>query len=170
MTTVSGYKVARCDATVYVRAIGLANMKNTPMLDAFLREQLDQGASTACIDLSACNGMDSTFMGTLVAFHHRFTDAGGKLVVCNPTEGNRKLLEMLGVSAVLPVVSSGIVEALEFYLLESTGHVAPVLRARMMKEAHEHLVSLSESNRAKFSAFLGALEADLKRLDEAVDD
>lgn len=159
-----GYLVARVDTTIFIRAIGLANMKNTPLLDAFMSSELEQGAVTACLDLSACRGMDSTFMGTLVGYHHRFQLAGGNLVVVNPSPGNKRLLDMLGVSAVLPVVQGQPLD-LHFVNLESRQAVTPLQRAQMMKSAHQHLIKLSPDNRSKFGPFLEALDKDLKRLE-----
>jgi len=158
-----GYQVARCDDTVYVRARGMANMKNAAVLDTFLREEAATGVNTVCIDLDACTGMDSTFMGTLVGYHHRLGDRGGRLVIVNAAPEHRRLLDMLGVSTVLPVVSEPERPDLSFFDLAATRGISPMERAAMMKEAHEHLVRLSEANRAKFASFLQALEKDLQR-------
>lgn len=160
-----GYEVARVDETVYIRVTGLANMKNTPILDAFLASEMAEGVSVACVDLSACRGMDSTFMGTIVGYHQRFQMGGGRLVVVNPSPGNKRLLDMLGVSSVVPVVSGHKV-TLDFVGLDAAKAVTPLQRAQMMKAAHEHLIELSEDNRGKFGPFLEALEKDLKRLEE----
>ena len=104
MSPLASYLVARTGTTVYVRAVGLANMKNAPMLDAFLQEEIRLQATTACVDLSACTGMDSTFMGVMVGCSQQLVKCSGRLVIVNPTEHNFRLLEMLGVSAVLPVI------------------------------------------------------------------
>jgi len=161
-----GYLVARCDETLYVRVRGLANMQNTPVLDAFLRIENSNGANVACIDLEECGGMDSTFMGTLVGYHHRLSNSGGRLVVVNPGPANQRLLDMLGVSAVLPVLRQQRRPKVDFIRLSSRAAITPAQRAKMMKRAHEHLVDLSEANRGKFSSFLQALDSDLKRIEE----
>ncbi|MDA3963095.1 MAG: STAS domain-containing protein [Planctomycetota bacterium] len=159
-----GYEVARCDQTVYVRVHGLANMKNTPVLDEFLNRESEPGPLVACIDLGSCRGMDSTFMGTLVGHHHRLGKDGGKVVVVNPSPGNRRLLDMLGVSTVLPVIDGLAEVAAQFVTLEAGKAVTPVARAELMKTAHEHLIKLNDDNRSKFGPFLEALEKDLSRL------
>lgn len=160
----SAYEVARGDGAVYVRVHGLANMKNAPVLDEFLRTELAGKQQTVCVELSDCSGMDSTFMGLLVGFHLRLAEQDGQLVVVNPTAGNRRLLDMLGVSEVLPVVTGQEPPSATFVTLATSGPHGPLHRAEMMREAHSNLVSLSEANRAKFSPFLLALEADLERL------
>jgi len=161
----ASYLVARAGSTVYVRAVGLANMKNAPMLDAFLQEEIRLQATTACVDLSACTGMDSTFMGVMVGCSQQLAKSSGRLVIVNPTEHNRRLLEMLGVSAVLPVVARcSLDEGVEFVNLPAAAAVTPLQRAELVKRAHQNLVALTESNYAKFTPFLDALEADLARL------
>ena len=49
----SGYLVASVNGSAYVQAFGLANMTNTPMLDAFLNAELELGLTTVCIDFSS---------------------------------------------------------------------------------------------------------------------
>lgn len=161
--TESGYLVSRSGVAVYVRATGLANMANTPVLEAFLNEELTLGVQVVCVDLSECIGMDSTFMGTLVAFHHRLQIQDGRFMVVNPSSGNRRLLDMLGVSTVLPVLGDHSVPDLAFIRLQNGGAMSPIERAHLMKRAHEALMDLSDANRDKFTPFLAALEADLQR-------
>lgn len=159
----SSYFVARLGSTVFVRSIGLANMKNAPMLDSFLREAVGQGALQVCVDLSACSGMDSTFMGLLVGFSQELVRAQGHLVVVNPTTQNLRLLDMLGVSAVLPVIAQVEPADLEFVVIPANPTVSPAQRMDIVRRAHQNLVGLNAANEAKFSAFLTALEGDLAK-------
>lgn len=159
----TSYLVARLGTTVFVRSVGLANMKNAPMLDAFLRESVGQGAVHVCVDLSACSGMDSTFMGLLVGFSQELTGVKGRLVVVNPTSQNLKLLDMLGVSAVLPVIAQLQPADLEFVVIPSNPAISPGQRMEIVRRAHQNLIGLNDTNAAKFSAFLAALEGDLAK-------
>ena len=159
----SSYFVARLERTVFVRSIGLANMKNAPMLDSFLREAIGQGALRVCVDLSACSGMDSTFMGLLVGFSQELVKAQGQLVVVNPTTQNLRLLDMLGVSDVLPVVAQVDPAELEFVVIPANPTVSPAERMDIVRRAHQHLIGLNTANEAKFAAFLTALEGDLAK-------
>jgi anti-sigma B factor antagonist len=164
MSIPMSYLVARLGDTVYVRSVGLANMKNAPMLDVFLRTEIEQGARTACIDLSSCNGMDSTFMGLLVGYAKTFEGENGKLVIVNPSPGNMRLLKMLGVTVVVPVLENQQMSELEFVSLSSDPDMSPLQRMEIVQHAHQNLIRLNASNHAKFSAFLTALEADLAKL------
>lgn len=159
----SSYQVARLGSTVFVRSVGLANMKNAPMLDAFLREVLGQGVLLVCVDLSCCSGMDSTFMGLLVGFSQDLEQVKGQLVVVNPTEQNLRLLDMLGVSEILPVVARSTPTELKFVIIPASPMVSPLQRLEIIKRAHQHLVELNQTNEAKFSAFLEMLEEDLEK-------
>jgi len=163
------YQVARLGDTVFVRSIGLANMKNAPMLDAFLQSEIAQGTTRACIDLSACTGMDSTFMGTLVGYSQLLGSQGGALVVVNPSDSNLKLLHMLGVSTVLPVVEKTAAVELVFVDLHGDPQLSLVERMELVRRAHQSLVALNPQNQAKFSAFLQALDSDLAKQRPASD-
>ena len=159
----SSYFVARLGPTVYVRSIGLANMKNAPMLDSFLREALSQGTVRVCVDLSACSGMDSTFMGLLVGFSQELVRAQGQLVVVNPTVQNLRLLDMLGVSEVLPVIAQVEPAELEFVVIPANPTHSPAQGLEIIRRARQHLIGLNAANEVKFSAFLAALEGDLAK-------
>lgn len=170
MTTANGFHVARDGASLYVRAVGLANMKNAPMLDAFFHAEIvDQG--TVCVDLSGCSGMDSTFMGLLVGTSATLKTKAGRLVVVNPSEICVKLLDMLGISEVLPVVGACTAPQLEFIELGAGGVAIGMLqRMEMIRRAHQALIGVNEANHAKFTAFMTALEADLAKFRPAADE
>ncbi len=161
----SQLQVARDDARLYVRVIGLASMKNAPMLDGFLHDETGGIFDTVCIDLSACTGMDSTFMGLLVGASGALRAADGRLIVVNPSEICAKLLDMLGVSAVVPVVPAAQAPELEFVDLGSPGvPIGTMQRMELIRRAHQALMGINDGNKAKFSAFIAALDADLDRL------
>lgn len=160
----ASFHVARSGTTVFVRSSGLANMKNAPMLEFFLTTAIEQGATTACIDLNACTGMDSTFMGLLVGTHKSLADQGGKLVVVNPSAANLRLLVMLGVTMVVPVIENQPAPDAEFVIMASEPQMGPVQRMELVQRAHQNLVKLSEANLGKFAAFLTALDKDLAKL------
>jgi anti-sigma B factor antagonist len=160
------FLVARHGHVVYVRAVGLSNMKNAPVLDAFLGAECTTDVHTVCVDLSACTGMDSTFMGLLAGSAARLRPHGGKLVVVNPTESNLKLLRLLGLADVLPVLEGCELPALQFVSLGGSASLSHRERMRLVQRAHQHLMALNDTNKAKFAAFLASLEADLAKLDK----
>jgi anti-sigma B factor antagonist len=159
------FAVARSGTTVYVRASGLANMKNAPTLHGFLEAELSQGMRQACIDLGGCLGMDSTFMGMMVEYAKRLEDQNGRLVIVNPGERNLALLAMLGVDEVIRVIEQCSEPAADFTDITCEPSMSTRQRMQLIRSAHENLVRLSESNQSKFAAFLQALNKDLSVFD-----
>jgi anti-anti-sigma factor len=151
---------------VVIRAVGLANMKNAPVLDIYLGDVVQQDVTMVCIDLSACAGMDSTFMGLLVGRSQQMTAKGGRLVVVNPTVNGQRLLAMLGLDQVIPVLECVQQADLRFVTLETTEFIPPRGRLELIKRAHEDLANLNDANQGKFAAFLQALQRDLAKLDD----
>jgi anti-sigma B factor antagonist len=163
----ASFLVARCGDHLYVKSLGLANMKGAPTLDAFLAEERTAGgAMTAYLDLSECTGMDSTFMGVLVGNAGALQQVGGRLVVVNPSPGNLRLLNMLGITSVVSVVPKCTVPQVEFVALSAVASTGVRDRMQLVHRAHLSLMALSPDNQSKFSAFVVALEGDLARMDQ----
>jgi anti-anti-sigma factor len=157
------YRIARSATMVYVRVEGLANMKSAPLLHSFLAQVRGEGTRSAYIDLSACAGMDSTFMGLLVGNSQAFSDAGGRLAVVKPNELCLRLLKQLGVDEVVTVVAEADVPTAEYHDINADQAVDQKTRTDLVRQAHQNLASLNDENKAKFSAFLAALDADLAK-------
>ena len=165
MTVSARFDAARQGDAVYVRSTGLANMKNAPTLDAFLVAELEQGARRAYIEIAGCTGMDSTFMGLIVGFAKQFEDEKGLLAIVNPGANNLRLLKMLGVTEVVTVLENQrLPPDIDFVQISSDPDLTPAQRAELIARAHQNLMRISEANKAKFTAFLAAIEQDLARL------
>lgn len=157
------YRIARSASMVFVRVEGLANMKSAPVLHAFLSKARDEGTRSAYIDLSACQGMDSTFMGLLVGQAQAFEEARGRLVVVKPNELCLRLLKQLGVDEVVTVVAEVEVPSAEYVDIAGDHAVDASARTELVRQAHLSLAALNDENRAKFGAFLKALDDDLAK-------
>ena len=159
----SSYFVARLERTVFVRSIGLANMKNAPMLDSFLREAIGQGALQVCVDLSACSGMDSTFMGTLTCIHSRLDHSGGSLHVIHAAGRNSELLRGLGLDAIFTVDDNE-----EHLASAAAPECAQVPKSECGKsertaiclESHEALAAADGRNAVKFRDVIELMRAE----------
>ena len=161
----SGFRVARDRNNLYVQASGLANMKNAPILDALFQLEVHSDLQMICVDLAQCTGMDSTFMGLLVGTSAVMKAEARRLVVVNPSELCSKLLDMLGVSEVLPVLPRCQSPEITFVDLgEGCVAVGAMQRMEVIRRAHHALAGMNEANHAKFAAFITALEADLAKL------
>lgn len=159
----SRYRIARSATTVFVQPEGMANLRTAPLLHAFLSRARDDGARSVYVDLSVCTGMDSTFMGLLVGQAQSFAESGGRLAVVKPNELCSKLLTTLGVDQVVTVVPAVEVPTVEFVDMDSTQAISDEERTRLVRKAHQDLAALNEANKAKFAAFLDALDADLAK-------
>lgn len=157
------YRIARSATMVYVRAEGLANMKTAPVLNAFLVKAMEEGTRSVYVDLSGCTGMDSTFMGLLVGQAGALQDAGGRLAVVKPNDLCLRLLRQLGVDEVVTVVAEAEVPSAEYVDIQGDVPVDQAARTELIREAHQHLSALNDENKAKFGAFLSALDADLAK-------
>ncbi len=157
------FRIARSATMVYVLVEGLGNMKSAPVLHSFLTDARGEGTRSAYIELSACVGMDSTFMGLLVGQAQAFSDQGGRLAVVKPNELCLRLLRQLGVDEVVTVVPDAEVPSAEYVDLSGDNSVDMKARTDLVRQAHQHLASLNAENRAKFSAFLRALDDDLSK-------
>src|SRR3954463_7175856 len=88
-----------------VRVAGRGTMRESPALRAFALQILDEpGRPTLDVDLTACDYLDSTFLGGLVGLFRRFEQAGpsGRLAIAGPTEVLHRLLGPTRLDDLLP--------------------------------------------------------------------
>lgn len=155
-----GYlEVARADKSVLIRVIGLGNMNISLTMKDFIKASLDDGYTMFVLDLTGCKGMDSTFMGTLIAVNGRVNERDGALALVNVSPENEKLLRMLGVWGLICVQPSYALDPVETECLLPGGDAKR--RMKLIHTAHKHLVEIDDRNRAKFGAFLAGLEKEL---------
>ncbi len=157
----NGYTFARFEKTLFVRVYGLANLKNAPVLSAFLSNEINDGVVGVYIDLSECRGMDSTFMGTLVGTSNKLEISDGGLVIANPTDHSFRLLEMLGVSTVIPVRNDVCVPETDFVPLDCDADLSKNQRMEVIRRAHVDLIKLSKENESKFRPIIDAFEKEM---------
>jgi anti-sigma B factor antagonist len=67
-----------------------------------LERALEEEASHVVIDFSKINYIDSTGIGELVGYLGRFQDKSRKLILVNPSERIRKLLEVARLATLFP--------------------------------------------------------------------
>src|SRR5690242_10995987 len=95
--------VARVGKVIYARVQGLGNFSNALMFEEFCEAELQQGVDGFVIDLAACLGMDSTFMGVMAGLSTHFPPGRSPIVILNASERNRQLLDDLGLSKLVSV-------------------------------------------------------------------
>lgn len=161
-------EAARHGEAVMVRPVGLGNMNISLTMKDFVRACLDEGFRHFALDLTTCEGMDSTFMGTIIAINYRINERGGWLCLTNVSEENQRLLRLLGVWGLVQVINDTSFPAVEVERLLPGGD--PTRRMELIQQAHKHLVAIDERNREKFGAFLEALETEMSTIKQSVKD
>lgn len=157
------------DGFSWIRLEGKGSFLNSPSIKAFGDARIAAGENRVVVDLAACSGMDSTFMGTLAGLAARLSAIdGGSLMIAEPGERNRRSLEDLGLDFLMeidPPAASwrGRVDDIR-NALQAPQPVDPPgrsLRGRHVLEAHENLSGINERNARAFSNVIKLLEKDL---------
>jgi anti-sigma B factor antagonist len=90
------------DETV-VSVAGDLDIPTSLRLRARLDGLVDEGASTLVIDLAGVGFMDSTGLGTLVGALKHVRQAGGHMALRAPTPAVLRVIEITGLTKVLPI-------------------------------------------------------------------
>lgn len=83
---------------VVIRVLGRATMQNTHLLQQFVDRSMQQGHRRFAFDFEECQGMDSTFLGTMKNLARRLegADPAGTITVCRLTGKNLNSFRALG--------------------------------------------------------------------------
>lgn len=143
---------------------------NSPAVKEFGESRIKCGELCVVVDLQACTGMDSTFMGTLAGLASRLAEKDGALHVAGADEKSRHSLEDLGLDFLMAInpkeaVWTGLEDkARDLLKLKVVGLKAgTVLHTRHILEAHEILSDANGGNRLKFSGVVEFLGEELAR-------
>ena len=161
MPETSVYLVDAYSDPVLVRIEGRACFQNSSSLKDFAFEMVRQGKRRFVIDFQRCASMDSTFLGVLagVALDLRKQQPPGSLVLCRVGPRNLELIRNLGLQRLLIIDASDKVAGVEKATKELADIKSTELEsARLVLEAHENLVAVEDSNRAKFQDVLAFLK------------
>src|SRR5687768_10917844 len=86
----SQLKVGRTGAGYCVRVEGRGTMRESPAVEEFVARSMGGDPVTVVVDLTACDYLDSTFLGCLLGLHKRFGKrAGPSAADPGPTPGPR---------------------------------------------------------------------------------
>ncbi|MFW5996786.1 MAG: STAS domain-containing protein [Verrucomicrobiota bacterium] len=153
---------ANKEGVVQIRVIGRATFKISRELREYIIQTLNDGVCSVIIDLSECDGMDSTFMGVMAMIG---LEAKGKasVLVVNAGEKLRNLLDSIGVSRLVEYMEKDMAEGNWHNLCEAAAErddmkqVAPTVR-----DAHKTLMELSPENIPKFQNVVEMLSEELE--------
>jgi anti-anti-sigma factor len=83
---------------------GEIDLSNVESLEAELDAALADSAERLVVDLSGVGFCDSLGFSTLIKFWRSATGSGREFVLARPTPPVRRILEMMGISTVIPIV------------------------------------------------------------------
>ncbi len=168
MTAENSILVGNFDGFTWIRCEGKGSFLTSPPLKDYAESRITSGERCLVIDLAACTGMDSTFMGTLAGLSTRLQPSEGKVQVAGVNERNRRSLEDLGLDFLLEIdpqdaVWQPSIDSIRHSLSPSvsSGFSGINDRARHVLEAHKVLSSASEENAKKFAGVVSLLEAEV---------
>jgi hypothetical protein len=157
-------KVARSGRVVYIRIEGMGNMNNSATFKSFGDIMIEEGYRRFILDLNACSGLDSTFMGCMLGLAVALKERTGKygVLVINPDEHCWNQIAGIGLHKILRVRRKTIVQPeLELHPVKEL-RCSPIERIKLMLKAHEALIKIDKKNEEKFGPFLKALSRELK--------
>lgn len=160
--------IGRSDELGWIRCQGKGSFLVSNAMKSFAEASIEDGAKTIVIDLEACTGMDSTFMGTMAGISNRIKPIQGRVHVTGVSERNRHSLEDLGLDYFLDIEPRdaswrGREQVIRSGLKPWKEAVTQVEHARQVLEAHQTLAGRSEENERKFSGVIEMLQADLAK-------
>ena len=169
MNAPSSFSLTRGDHYLFLACAGKGNFMNSPLLRKIADEAIAEGVRTLIVDLSACTGMDSTFMGTLAGLGRRLMSLGGSVQIAEPGEKNTTLLENLGLDLLLEIEPAGAFWRGKIASLRAGLEAVDVNgallkgqeQAQHVLDAHVLLSDMSESNAQKFKGVVDILKQEI---------
>lgn len=156
----------------FVGSIGFTDQWTFPLaksLRLFIDRLLGQDDyENVVVDLTECEGMDSTNLGLLAEVGRLSLDRFGRKASILVPEGGRMMrnLKVTGFDSMFTIldVDTPIRGDLEPLREVSDSELSV---ARMLLEAHQALSNINESNKIMFKNVIDALESDVARLEAA---
>lgn len=178
MSVDSPISVGVFDGFSWIRLQGKGSFQNSPALKAFGDARIAAGENRMVVDLEACTGMDSTFMGTLAGLAARLSAIeGGGLMIAEPGGRNRRSLEDLGLDFLMEIdppaaAWRGRVDAIRSALQAPlpADALGRSQRGRHVLEAHENLSHINDRNARTFAGVVTLLENDLSHEEKSAKD
>ena len=160
--------VSRDGAGCVVKVVGRATFAICPKLRDLIKSFENSSEwGDVVFDLSACAGMDSTFMGILAMFALHAKKHGMTIKILNAGEANEKLLVGLGLRHLFDyeeredvVESSSSSSSHEEDMVESSSSSSSST-AETILDAHKTLIEADESNVDRFKKVVERVEKEV---------
>lgn len=145
-----------------LRIEGRGTMRESHSAVGFTAGPLSQPGATLVVDLSACDYLDSTFLGCLVDMQRR---AGRsevpRFLVSVPAEKVKKLLSPTKLDLVLKTTAEPPAVIGDYVALPAADAGSPELMRHVM-ECHRLLAETGAPQKAAFTAIANGIERELK--------
>lgn len=119
---------------------------------------------TIYFDLSECYYMDSSFIGVIVSLEKRLKkDCDGGVVILNPTDKVKEILNTMGLFEILPIEENervsnvSLSEDIHQKLSKDYNDI------KLLLESHQSLMEVNSANRKRFGLVEEMLKKELER-------
>ncbi|MBR2363593.1 MAG: STAS domain-containing protein [Lentisphaeria bacterium] len=153
-----------------IKASGRATFECAGPLRDLAKKLETEDFSKVDVDLSECQGMDSTFMGILAMLGLRSRKLGAEMNIVNANELNKSLLYGLGLKKLFNYTQGEV-------LMPENGNASAsassgkldLESAKTVLDAHKTLMDVDDSNKKKFEAVVDMVQKDIDRLNKDED-
>lgn len=152
--------IASNDGVYSIKVNGRATFECAPPLRSLAKDLENVMFKRVDVDLSACTGMDSTFMGILAMLGLRSKKIDAVMTIFNAGELNKSLLFGLGLKKLFNF-SEG-----EVPFGAQTGAADKIVNAQTVLDAHKTLMDVDEENVKKFEKVVDYVQKDLDKLND----
>lgn len=153
--------VAPSGATAIVKVSGSVEAGDSVSLFAVFDEVVVGEYTGAFVDLSTCRDLDSTFIGMLLVMFEKYAKNRGDFCLINVGDQNKRALQMLGVSTMIPMRQMELTRQPEFVPIDLTAFsCGSTKKIEIIEIAHRALVAADRQNAEKFGSFLRLLDED----------
>ena len=161
MTMPSAMTVGRTAEGHRIRVGGKGTMRESPAVREFAAQALDGGSGSLVLDLSACDYLDSTFLGCLVVLHkHYGRGCPARFAVAVPSESCRRLMALNKLETFLPIVGESPRVLGAEIPLPAPGSCSMDLGRHIM-ECHRQLAEAGGPNQVAFRRIADQLDHEL---------
>lgn len=142
---------------------GRANFDYGLPLRNFARN-LDGNFTQIAIDLRACLGMDSTFMGIMAMIGLKAKKKNVQVEILNADENNRYLLEGLGLDKLFKFADKDTCNICDEKIVSGADSCSVLDQAETVVDAHRTLTSVDKKNIPKFEKVIEFAQQDVDKL------
>jgi len=149
----------------WIRCESKGSFLNSSIVKQWTDDQFVSAANEFVMDLEACTGMDSTFMGMMAGLAIKLQGAANScLQLCGVNNSNKESLEELGIDSLIEINPTETewnsnCQTIRAELSEWSPEKACTPNPELIIDTHKTLGSLSLENEKEFSAVIKTFEA-----------